>query len=208
MTDLVKLSGSKQLLGDLEETNPLVFGDIELGMLYWYQVLQRIPDLTMGDIKNIRMAKKDITVLGAKWYERAWDGLTDTVGDVANWVADKSGDATRLIFLEESEGGSTAVGGILDVAASFLTSGTSTVLKDIPKGENGALLDQFLGFFRGTGEKVRDDIIKAGIDLPTGDEPTGEEWWKNLEPKHYLYIGGGILGTVLLVMIGVSAAKK
>lgn len=202
MTKLVALSGDKTLKGPLDIINPLELDNIALGMLYWSRVLKDLPNLTFGEIRNIRMEKKGQPgkMRGSAVGDWLRDNVTDpvqnfagdvidTVGDVANWVADTSGDAARLIFLEESEGGQTIVGQGMDVAGTFLTGGGSLALKDIA-GE-GDLLDNILGFFRGTGEKVRSDIDAAGFKL------SPEAMW----------IGGGALGLLAIGLL-VMAVRK
>lgn len=202
MTKLVALSGHKTLKGPLDIIRPLELDNIALGMLYWKKVLTDMPDLTFADIRAIRMERKGEggkmrgSAVGDWFRENITEptqnfvgDIKDDIGDVVNWVSDKSGDAARLVFLEESEGGQTILGQSMDLATAYMTGGGSLALKDIA-GE-GDLLDNILGFFRGTGEKVRGDLEAAGFKIS----------------PEMLWIGGGAAALILMLLFFMAVKK-
>ena len=117
-----------------------------------------------------------------------WGNTGDDIGnrlnDVASFIGDNAGDAIRLLTDEE------VLDGAIQIGSAIATSGGSVGFSELMEslaGDGGAgdVINSILGRLGG---KAKSDIDAAAFSF------------KDI-PKEALYIGGGLIGIVLLISI-------
>jgi hypothetical protein len=174
---LITLSGAPADI--LTAIDPKELTDYAAGLVFLGIVSRLYPGLTWGDLLNPER-------LGRSWLARKWDGLKDVagdiydaaktvIGDIKDGLGDVGGSAIRLAADEEVQQA------IVRGASAYATGGQSLQAEGV-----------LSSIFGGGNEAGQKQIIEqAGMS------------YKNLLteiPREYLYIGGGVLALVLLIM--------
>lgn len=151
---LITLSGDSARL-----RNPIELSDFDAGFLLLNYMANNSP------------------LMGKKWYEKAWSGITDTVGGAANWIADTTGSAVRLLTDEE------VLNGLSRAGMAYASGGQSEAAR--------SLLSQF-GLSSADVSKLgqQGKLAYASVGGGFGDIP-----------KEYLLIGGGVLALVAILAV-------
>lgn len=202
MTELVTMEGSERmghefsllkLMGadqsdPLLTANPLELSNEDAGIQLLYQISQKWPGVTWGDLMEISRGN-DPDVLG-KWknpFKNIGRKLQNLTVQTFDYIGDKSGDAIRLLTDKEVRDGIASYG------AAYATGGQSLALEGL---FSGALSPQ-------EGKKALDRMgreQKINFAQTGGVHDFSKMDLSNINPLYLAAAGGGVLLLIISMM--------